>query len=86
MKDKYVYLLDNKKSRDSFLHYLCRIFLLFPGNSLLLKIHIKGYPSMGRTMANGSEGVSQDTVTPVTLSTKTSLKAVAHEPIGYKDL
>ena len=54
--------LHNKNSRDSSLHYIAFLydFREFPGipwDSLLLKIDIKGYPSLGRIKARGSEGI-----------------------------
>ena len=57
-----MYSLHNKNSRDASLHYIAFLFYYrgFPRDSLGIpcyyKKNIKGYPSLGRIKARGSEG------------------------------
>ena len=57
----YLVSLHNKNSRDSSLHYIFLFHLGdpwgLPGDSLLLYINIKGYPSFGMIKAHDSEVV-----------------------------
>ena len=59
MKDKYLFQLHNKNSRDSSLHYTPFLFYFreLPGIPWGFPITIKRYPSQGRIEAHSSEGV-----------------------------
>ena len=60
----YLVSLHYKNSSDSSIHYIFLFHLGdsqgLPGDSLLLYINIKGYPSFGMIKAHGSEVVKME--------------------------